>query len=86
MLRHTLTYQLFRAEVGLPLISFQLKHFVDSVSKYTSSGGTSAATLGYGEIGEMLSKDGGRKGNEHSLRRAAELAAVKSAYDPNAVY
>lgn len=86
MLRHTLAYQLFRAEVGLPLISFQLKHFVDSVSKYTSAGGTSAATLGYGEIGEMLSQDGGRKGNERSLRRAAELAAVKSAYDPNAIY
>ena len=26
MLRHTLTYQLFKAEVGLPLISFQCKH------------------------------------------------------------
>ena len=35
MLRHTLTYQLFKAEVGLPLISFQLKHFVESISKYT---------------------------------------------------
>ena len=56
MLRHTLTYQLFKAEVGLPLISFQLKHFVDSVSKYTSIGFTSSVTLGYGDIGEMLSK------------------------------
>lgn len=86
MLRHTLTYQLFRAEVGLPLISFQLKHFVDSVSKYTFSGATSSVTLGYGDIGEMLSKDGERKGSEKSFRRAAELDAIKTAHNPNGTY
>ncbi|MEQ1121629.1 site-specific integrase [Acinetobacter seifertii] len=85
MLRHTLTYQLFRAEVGLPLISFQLKHFVDSVSKFTSLGATSSVTLGYGEIGEMLSKDGSRTGNK-SLRRSAELEAVKTVHNPNGTY
>ncbi|MEK5785442.1 site-specific integrase [Acinetobacter pittii] len=85
MLRHTLTYQLFRAEVGLPLISFQLKHFVDSVSKFTSLGATSSVTLGYGEIGEMLSKDGSRTGNK-SLRRSAELVAVKTVHNPNGTY
>lgn len=86
MLRHTLTYQLFRADVGLPLISFQLKHFVDSVSKYTAKGATSSVTLGYGEIGEILSKDGKRKGNNTSLRRSAELEAIKAIYNPNATY
>ena len=86
MLRHTLTYQLFRAEVGLPLISFQLKHFVDSVSNYTSTGSTSLVTLGYGDIGEMLSKDGNRKGDKKSLRRAAELEAIKTAHNPNGTY
>lgn len=87
MMRHTLTYQLFRAEVGLPLISFQLKHFVDSVSKYTSIESTSSVTLGYGDIGEMLSKDGVRsKKNDKSLRRAAELDAIKTAQNPNGVY
>ena len=86
MLRHTLTYQLFKAEVGLPLISFQLKHFVESISKYTSAGATSSVTLGYGDIGEMLSKDGNRKGDTKSLRRAAELDAIKTAHNPNGTY
>lgn len=86
MLRHTLTYQLFKAEVGLPLISFQLKHFVESISKYTSTGATSSVTLGYGDIGEMLSKDGNRKGDTKSLRRAAELDAIKTAHNPNGTY
>ncbi|MGM8871290.1 site-specific integrase [Psychrobacter sp. 2Y5] len=86
MLRHTLTYQLFRAEVGLPLISFQLKHFVDSVYNYTSTGSTSLVTLGYGDIGDMLSKDGNRKGDKKSLRRAAELEAIKTAHNPNGIY
>ncbi len=86
MLRHTLTYQLFKAEVGLPLISFQLKHFIDNVSKYTSNGSTSSVTLGYGDIGEMLSKDGNRKGDKKSLRRATELEAIKTAHNPNGIY
>ncbi|MGP4717331.1 site-specific integrase [Psychrobacter sp. T6-6] len=86
MLRHTLTYQLFKAEVGLPLISFQLKHFVDSISKYTSTGSTSAVTLGYGDIGEMLSRDGNRVRDKKSFRRAAELEAIKTAHNPNGIY
>jgi hypothetical protein len=86
MLRHTLTYQLFKAEVGLPLISFQLKHFVDSVSRYTDLGATSSVTLGYGDIGNMLSKDGNRKSDNTSLRRTAELEAIKTAHNPNGIY
>lgn len=86
MLRHTLTYQLFRADVGLSLISFQLKHFVDNVAKYTSHGATSAVTLGYGEVGEILSKDGSRRGVSNSFRRDAELEMIKTAYNPNGVF
>ncbi|WP_326519231.1 site-specific integrase [Acinetobacter sp. CAAS 2-6] len=85
MLRHTLTYQLFRAEVGLPLISFQLKHFVEGINKFTSTGTTAAVTLGYGEIGEMLSKDGSRIGKK-SLRHSAELEAIKNAHNPSGTY
>lgn len=86
MLRHTLTYQLFRADVGLSLISFQLKHFVDDVAKYTSLGATSSVTLGYGEVGELLSKDSSRNGRGCSFRRDAELEALKTAYNPNGTY
>jgi integrase len=86
MLRHTLTYQLFKAEVGLPLISFQLKHFVDSISNYTFDGATSSATLGYGEIGEMLSKDGNRLSSKKSLRRSAEIEAIKTIHNPSGIY
>jgi hypothetical protein len=55
------------------------------VSKFTSLGATSSVTLGYGEIGEMLSKDGSRTGNK-SLRRSAELEAVKTVHNPNGTY
>lgn len=86
MMRHTLAYQLFRAEVGLPLISFQLKHFVDDVARYTSIGSMSQDTLGYGEIGEMISKDGFKKSDENSLRKKAEFEIIKSMNNPNGVY
>lgn len=85
MLRHTLTYQLFRAEVGLPLISFQLKHFVAEIGKFVSKGATTSVTLGYGEIGEILSKDGNRN-SKNSLRHAAELEAIKNVFNHNGTF
>lgn len=85
MMRHTLTYQLYRAELGLPFISFQLKHLVDSVGKYSSSGATCKTTLGYGEIADMLGSDA-TKGKNKSIRRLAEIERVKSVMDPNATY
>lgn len=85
MLRHTLTYQLFRAEVGLPLISFQLKHFIADIGKFTSTGATTSVTLGYGGIGEILSKDGSRIG-KNSLRHEAELEAIKNVFNPNGTF
>lgn len=86
MLRHTLTYQLYRVDIGLSIISFQLKHFVHDVEKYTTYGATSQVTLGYGGVGEILSKDGYRKGRRTTFRQEAESEAVKIAFNPNGVY
>lgn len=85
MLRHTLAYQLFKADLGLPFISHQLKHFGNLVEAHGSfnSRGFSEVTLGYGEIGERLSGSGK---NGQNLRHKAEIKAVQSAYDPDAPY
>lgn len=80
MARHTLALQMFKAEVGLPLISYQLKHLVDDVSRYTSAGAHSSVTLSYGGIGEALEK--GTRG----LRKQAEVESVKTLMSPDGVY
>ncbi|WP_020190334.1 site-specific integrase [Pseudomonas putida] len=81
MLRHTLAYQLYRADVGLPFISHQLKHFSGIVGNFGLRKGFSQTTLAYGEIGDMLA---GTSHNDASgeLRHAAELELVKNLYDP----
>tara|TARA_R110002126_G_scaffold88837_1_gene212683 strand:- start:27050 stop:29083 length:2034 start_codon:yes stop_codon:yes gene_type:complete len=81
MLRHTLAYQLFRADLGLPFISFQLKHIVDQVGSYTSVGATNDVTMSYGGIGEQLSDT---KFGE--IRKSAEVERVKSVMNPDATY
>jgi integrase len=85
VLRHTLAYQLFKADLGLPFISHQLKHFGNLVEAFGSASnrGFSDVTLGYGEIGERLS---GSSQKGQNLRQKAEVQAVKSAYDPDANY
>jgi len=80
MTRHTLAYQMFRADVGLPLITYQLKHLVEGTEQYISNGAYSDTTLGYGGIGESLAK--GTRG----LRKLAEIESVKSVMDPDGVY
>ena len=80
MTRHTLAYQMYRADIGLPFISFQLKHFVDDVSRYTSIGQHSDVTLEYGGIGEALEQ--GTRG----LRKKAEIEGIKSIMNPDGVY
>jgi hypothetical protein len=82
MMRHTLAYQLHRADLGLPFISFQLKHIVDSVEKYTSRGASSTTTLGYGEIAQRLTTDSKGK----TIRHMAEVERVKSVMDPDGIY
>lgn len=83
MLRHTLTYQLYRAELGLPFISFQLKHVVDHVGRYTSFGAASDTTLGYGEIAEKITQD---KAQTIEIRHLAEIDRVQSVMDPDGNY
>lgn len=85
ILRHTLAYQLYRADLGLPFISHQLKHFGELVGRPEMGKGFSKTTLAYGEIGDMLAKGGGRKG-KNDIRHQAERECVKSMYDPNGNY
>ncbi|WP_150912533.1 site-specific integrase [Marinobacter halotolerans] len=85
VLRHTLAYQLFRADLGLPFISHQLKHFGNLVGAFSvaSNKGFSEVTLGYGDIGEKISSSTDKR---KSLRHKAEIDAVKASYDPDAAY
>lgn len=82
MLRHTLAYQLYRADVGLPFISHQLKHFSGIVGSFGLRKGFSQTTLGYGEIGDMLAGTAHQNASGE-LRHAAELELVKNVYDPD---
>ncbi|MNB86766.1 hypothetical protein D3C76_390360 [compost metagenome] len=86
MLRHTLAYHLYRADLGLPFISHQLKHFGEITGSPDPTKGFSKTTLAYGEIGDMLAKGGAKKGQPTQLRHQAELESVKSLYDPDANY
>ena len=85
MLRHTLAYQLYRADLGLPFISHQLKHFGEQVGRPEMGKSFSKTTLAYGEIGDMLAKGGGRKG-KNDIKHQAERECVQSMYDPNGNY
>ena len=78
-LRDTLAYQMFRIDLGLPFISYQLKHMVDLIEKETSLGTVSNVTLGYGDIGMRLSKDG-------RIKQQVEIEKVKANYDPDGSY
>jgi integrase len=82
MMRHTLAYQLYRLEAGLPLISFQLKHLVNTVDKYLSRGSTSDVTFGYGGIADILvESQTGQK-----LRKKSEIEVIKATADPDGTY
>ncbi|WP_053163535.1 tyrosine-type recombinase/integrase [Pseudomonas sp. P1.8] len=82
MLRHTLAYQLYRADVGLPFISHQLKHFSGIVGNFGLHKGFSKTTLAYGEIGDMLA-GAAHHDSSSVLRHAAELELVTNVYDPD---
>ncbi|SES81681.1 site-specific integrase [Thalassotalea agarivorans] len=85
-LRNTLAYQLFKADLGLPFISHQLKHFCNVVThglNNASNKGFSESTLGYGDIGDRLS---GKAEFRKGLRKKAEIESIKISYDPDANY
>lgn len=82
-LRHTLANQMNRAAVGLPFISYQLKHFgniVGSIGQHRAS----ATTIDYGGIAETLTSGGGADGDR--ARKAANLEFVVNTYDPDGNY
>lgn len=85
MLRHTLAYQLYRAEVGLPFISHQLKHFGDIIGGYYNRG-FSAVTLVYGHIGDLIEMGGRQAGKSNKYRFMAEREVVRLHYDPEGTY
>lgn len=81
-LRHTLAYQLYRADVGLPFISHQLKHFGDIAGGYENRR-FSSVTLVYGHIGDMIEMGGRTKGKSNQFRHMAEKEVVRLHYDPD---
>ncbi|MAE21272.1 site-specific integrase [Pseudomonas chengduensis] len=83
-LRHTLAYQMARAELGLPFISHQLKHFGDLIGGAGQNKAFSAVTLGYGAIAEILSKGGRSSGKTPA--QMAEEEYILSYCDPDGNY
>ena len=81
--RHSLAHQMFRADVGLPVISYQLKHIVSATDALVRKGKISQTTLGYGGIANQLTNI---KGKLVDLRHEAELEAVKSNFNPHGKY
>ncbi|MDO1447418.1 tyrosine-type recombinase/integrase [Rhodocytophaga aerolata] len=53
-LRHTLSLQLYKAAVGIPYISFHLKHLYESHNRFRTA---SEVTLGYGGISTEIFND-----------------------------
>lgn len=85
-LRHTLAFQMYRAEVGLPFISHQLKHFGELVGTVGQNKSFSETTLGYGGIGDILANGGLKKGQAQPLRFMAEREYVQNYCDPDGSY
>ncbi|MCB4796108.1 site-specific integrase [Pseudomonas sp. NP21570] len=83
-LRHTLAYQMARAELGLPFISHQLKHFGDLVGGAGQNKAFSAVTLGYGAIAEILSKGG--RSSSRTPTQMAEEEYILNYCDPDGNY
>ncbi|EPJ8755468.1 site-specific integrase [Pseudomonas putida] len=85
MLRHTLAHQLYRADLGLPFISHQLKHFGEIVG-VSRSERYSKTTLSYGELADKMASGGGRGSQAESLRHQAEKESNQHRFDPDGNY
>ncbi|WP_435235536.1 hypothetical protein ACR30L_17600 [Psychromonas sp. PT13] len=81
--RHSLAHQMYRADVGLPVISYQLKHIVSITDALARKGKVSQTTLGYGGIANQLTTLDSKLLN---LRHIAELESVKANFDPHGKY
>lgn len=81
--RHTLAFQLHRMGVGLPLISFQLKHMVEGVERFTKDGAASVTTIDYGSIAESLVEN---KMQSDFYYKQAEREKVLGLYNPDGAY
>jgi hypothetical protein len=83
-LRHSLANQMYRAAVGLPFISYQLKHF-GNMAGAIGQNRLSATTIDYGGIGDLLTSSDGRNSGNGNLRlkHDAEVEFVKNACDPD---
>lgn len=83
-LRHSLANQMFRAAVGLPFISYQLKHFGHHASAIGQDRNRlSIVTIDYGGIGEALTSGGG---GDAPSRFEAEKEFIINACDPAGGY
>ncbi|SON50556.1 Putative DNA breaking-rejoining enzyme, integrase/recombinase (fragment) [Vibrio tapetis subsp. tapetis] len=83
LFRHSLAHQMYRSDVGLPVISYQLKHIVSATDELVRKGQVSETTLGYGGIANQLSSV---QKETLNFRHIAELEAVKANFDPNGKY
>jgi len=81
-LRHSLANQMFRAAVGLPFISYQLKHFGHLASRVEQRR-HKTVTIDYGGIGDALVSGGGR---DAPSRYDAEREFVINSCDPDGGY
>lgn len=81
-LRHSLANQMFRAAVGLPFISYQLKHFGHLASRVEQRR-LKTVTIDYGGIGDALVSGGGR---DAPSRYDAEREFIVNSCDPDGGY
>ena len=85
-LRHSLSNQMFRAAVGLPFISYQLKHFghhASTIGQDMRNKRVGTVTIDYGGIGETLSSGGG---SDAPGRIDAEKEFIMNSLNPDGGY
>lgn len=85
-LRHSLANQMFRAAVGLPFVSYQLKHFghhASTIGQDVRRNRVGSVTIDYGGIGEALTSGGGV---DAPARINAEREFIMNSLNPSGGY